>query len=30
MHKKLDANPVKKIIGIVLYAIAAMMAWGLL
>jgi uncharacterized membrane protein YfcA len=30
MHKKLDANQVKKIIGIVLYAIAAKMAWGLL
>ncbi|HEX9135649.1 MAG TPA: sulfite exporter TauE/SafE family protein [Nitrospirota bacterium] len=29
MHKKLDANQVKKIIGIVLYAIAAKMAWGL-
>lgn len=30
MHKKLDANQVKKIIGIVLYVIAAKMAWGLL
>ena len=30
MHKKLDANQVKKIIGLVLYAIAAKMAWGLL
>lgn len=30
MHKKLEANQVKKIIGIVLYAIAAKMAWGLL
>lgn len=30
MHKKLDANQVKKVIGIVLYAIAAKMAWGLL
>ena len=30
MHKKLDAGQVKKIIGIVLYAIAAKMAWGLL
>jgi uncharacterized protein len=30
MHKKLDANQVKKIIGVVLYAIAAKMAWGLL
>lgn len=30
MHKKLDANQVKKIIGIVLYGIAAKMAWGLL
>jgi len=29
MHKKLDANQVKKVIGIVLYAIAAKMAWGL-
>ncbi len=29
MHKKLDANQVKKIIGIVLYVIAAKMAWGL-
>ncbi len=29
MHKKLDANQVKKIIGIVLYIIAAKMAWGL-
>lgn len=30
MHKKLDANQVKKIIGLVLYMIAAKMAWGLL
>ena len=30
MHRKLDANQVKKIIGIVLYAIAGKMAWGLL
>ncbi len=30
MHRKLDAAQVKKIIGIVLYAIAAKMAWGLL
>jgi uncharacterized membrane protein YfcA len=30
MHKKLDANQVKKTIGIVLYVIAAKMAWGLL
>jgi uncharacterized membrane protein YfcA len=30
MHKKLEAGQVKKIIGIVLYAIAAKMAWGLL
>lgn len=30
MHKKLDAQQVKKIIGIVLYAIAAKMAWGLI
>ncbi|MDA8100429.1 MAG: sulfite exporter TauE/SafE family protein [Nitrospiraceae bacterium] len=30
MHKKLDANQVKKMIGIVLYVIAAKMAWGLL
>lgn len=30
MHKKLDANQVKRIIGIVLYVIAAKMAWGLL
>ncbi len=30
MHKKLDANQVKKVIGIVLYVIAAKMAWGLL
>jgi uncharacterized membrane protein YfcA len=29
MHKKLDAGQVKKIIGVVLYAIAAKMAWGL-
>ncbi len=30
MHKKLDANQVKKLIGVVLYAIAGKMAWGLL
>lgn len=30
MHKKLEARQVKKIIGIVLYAIAAKMLWGLL
>lgn len=30
MHKKLNANHVKKVIGIVLYAIAAKMAWELL
>jgi uncharacterized protein len=30
MHKKLDAGQVKKIIGIVLYAIAAKMAWSLM
>ncbi len=30
MHRKLDAGQVKKIIGIVLYAIAAKMVWGLL
>ncbi len=30
MHKKLDANQVKKIIGVVLYAIAAKMVWGLI
>jgi uncharacterized protein len=30
MHKKLAAEQVKKVIGIVLYAIAAKMAWGLL
>ncbi len=30
MHRKLDANQVKKIIGVVLYVIAAKMAWGLL
>lgn len=30
MHKKLDAQQVKKVIGIVLYAIAAKMAWGLI
>jgi uncharacterized membrane protein YfcA len=30
MHKKLEAGQVKKIIGIVLYAIAAKMAWGLI
>ncbi len=29
MHKKLDAGQVKKIIGVVLYAIAGKMAWGL-
>jgi hypothetical protein len=29
MHKKLDAGQVKKIIGVVLYIIAAKMAWGL-
>lgn len=29
MHKKLDANQVKKIIGVVLYAIAVKMVWGL-
>ncbi len=29
MHKKLDAGQVKKVIGVVLYAIAAKMAWGL-
>jgi len=29
MHRKLDSGQVKKIIGIVLYAIAAKMAWGL-
>jgi uncharacterized membrane protein YfcA len=29
MHKKFDAGQVKKIIGIVLYTIAAKMAWGL-
>lgn len=29
MHKKLEAAQVKKVIGIVLYAIAAKMAWGL-
>ncbi len=29
MHKKLNANQVKKVIGVVLYAIAAKMAWGL-
>lgn len=29
MHKKLDANQVKKIIGVVLYAIALNMAWPL-
>jgi len=30
MHRKLDAQQVKKVIGLVLYAIAAKMAWGLL
>jgi uncharacterized protein len=30
MHKKLEAKQVKRIIGIVLYAIAVKMAWGLL
>jgi len=30
MHRKLEAAQVKKIIGIVLYAIAAKMAWGLI
>ncbi len=30
MHRKLEAKQVKKIIGIVLYAIAAKMLWGLL
>ena len=30
MHKKLDAKQVKRIIGIVLYAIALKMAWGVL
>lgn len=30
MHTKLDANQVKKLIGLVLYVIAAKMAWGLL
>ncbi len=30
MHWKLDAGQVKKMIGIVLYAIAAKMAWGLM
>lgn len=30
MHRKLDAQQVKKIIGIVLYAIAAKMAWELI
>jgi uncharacterized membrane protein YfcA len=30
MHKKLEAGQVKKIIGFVLYVIAAKMAWGLL
>ncbi len=29
MHKKLNTNQVKKVIGVVLYAIAAKMAWGL-
>jgi len=30
MHRKLDAGQVKQVIGIVLYAIAAKMAWGLI
>lgn len=30
MHRKLDADQVRKMIGIVLYALAAKMAWGLL
>jgi len=30
MHRKLDAGQVKKVIGLVLYAIAAKMAWGLI
>jgi uncharacterized membrane protein YfcA len=30
MHRKLEAKQVKKIIGIVLYAIAAKMLWGLI
>jgi uncharacterized membrane protein YfcA len=30
MHRKLEAKQVKRIIGIVLYAIAVKMAWGLL
>ena len=30
MHRKLDAQQVKKIIGVVLYIIAAKMAWGLI
>lgn len=30
MHRKLDGGQVKKIIGVVLYVIAAKMAWGLL
>jgi len=30
MHKKLEAKQVKRIIGIVLYAIAAKMLWSLL
>jgi hypothetical protein len=30
MHTRLDANQVKKVIGVVLYAIAVKMAWGLL
>ncbi len=29
MHKKLDAGQVKKVIGVVLYAIAVKMVWGL-
>jgi uncharacterized membrane protein YfcA len=30
MHRKLEAGQVKRIIGIVLYAIALKMLWGLL
>ncbi len=30
MHRKLEAKQVKRIVGIVLYAIAVKMAWGLL
>jgi len=30
MHWKLDAAQVKKVIGVVLYAIAGKMLWGLL